>query len=291
MSHVSIDRISILKDRALMFSGARDFFMKKGVLEVDVALLAQSAPIDVHIDLVEATCSQKPSYLHSSPEYGMKRLLAEGIGDIYQMSHVFRDGERGERHLPEFTMVEWYRLGISFEQMIQETIEFLQLFLEGKSVESLTWREAFETFGKKLPEEIQDKDHFFAFEVEPHLGRNGFTILKDFPAEQAALAKVRFNGNERVAERFEIFYHGMELANGYHELTDPSEQKKRIEEANLVRQSLGKKSYPIDQYFLSALRKGIPDCCGVAVGFDRLMMLRHAVKDIQEVVPINWRET
>lgn len=286
-----INKVAILRDRAHMLATSRQFFSEREVLEVDVPLLSKSAPIDVHIDLVEATCCQKSSFLHSSPEYGMKRLLADGIGDIFQLSHVFRDGELGDKHHPEFTMVEWYRHGFSFEKMIEETLDFLRLFLPVEKVTTLTYREAFQKIGGKAYEEVEDRDAFFAFEIEPYLGHDCFTVILDFPVQEAALAQIRWNGKEHVAERFEISYRGMELANGYHELADFQDQKRRLEEANKKRETLGKAFYPIDHYFLSALQKGIPDCCGVAVGFDRLMMLRHDIKEIQEVIPFSWDKT
>jgi len=251
-------------------------------------MLYRGACIDTHIDLISATCCGCQGYLHSSPEYGMKRLLSEEMGDIYQLSHVFRDGELGERHHPEFTMVEWYRMGVSFEAMIQETLDFVRLFLAVTTSEEFTYREIFEAFTGHSPEEIEDHDAALAFTIEPQLGKEKLTVIKDFPPEKAALAKTRWNGKEFVAERFEIYYQGIELANGYHELTDPMEQRRRLEASNAERQRLGKSQYPLDEQFLKSLEKGIGDCCGVAVGFDRLMMIRHQVKDIREVLPFTW---
>lgn len=239
MSLELANRLDVLRDRANCLAKARTFFAKRGVLEVDVPILSQAGSVDVHIDLIEAQCCRKTYYLHSSPEYGMKKLLAEGIGDIFQISHVFRDFERGENHSPEFMMVEWYRIGFTFEQMIQETLEFATLFL----------------------------------------GEETFDVVSVFPEEEAALAQI---GPDGMAERFEIFCRGIELANGYHELIDPKEQKSRLEEGNKKREALGKCRYPIDHDFLAALEKGIPDCCGVAVGFDRLMMLRNDLKKLDD---------
>lgn len=264
-----------------MLAEARTFFAKRKVLEVDVPILSQRASVDAHIDLLQATCLGKKAFLHSSPEYGMKRLLAEGIGDIYQISHVFRSDERGERHNPEFTMVEWYRCGLSFEEMIEESVGFIQLMLNSESdFEWLTYEEVFIRYLGFYPQTSDERDRLFAFEVEPHLGA---TIICGYPPEQAALARVE-NG---LAKRFEIFCQGVELANGYHELIDPIEQKKRFEEANTHRVALGKTAYPIDYNFLEGL-SSLPDCCGVAVGFDRLMMLRHRVLSIEEILPFVW---
>lgn len=268
-----------------MLSLSRAFFQKKGVLEVDVPLLTQKAPIDLHIDLIQAVCSGKSCYLQSSPEYPMKRLLAEGIGDIYQLSHVFRDGECGGRHNPEFSMVEWYRHGFSFGKMIEETVEFIRLFLPFvSSVDYVTYDEVFAPYATSS----QDKDYIMAFEIEPKLGVEKFTILTDFPPEQAALAKVIEKEGKKVAERFEIFYQGMELANGYHEVTSAREVEQRCITANQQRRALQKPVYPIDTYLIEALEKGIPDMCGVACGFDRLLMLQLKATHISEVLPFSW---
>lgn len=279
MSLALINKIEILKDRALMLAKARAFFKEREILEVDVPILSWEASVDLHIDLVEAHCCGKLGYLHSSPEYGMKRLLAEGVGDIYQLSHVFRDYERGSKHTVEFTMAEWYRLGFTFKEMMEETIEFIHLFLNRQQVEILTYKEAFLRYSGKFPSSMEERDALYAFEIEPHFGQDCLTVIIEFPPEQAALAKLGDNG---MAERFEIYGGGMELANGYHELIDSQEQRARLEMANKERQAHGKKQLPIDQPFLKAFDIGLPDCCGVAVGFDRLMMLRHQLEEIRE---------
>jgi elongation factor P--(R)-beta-lysine ligase len=282
MSLVSINKIDILKDRGSLLAKARSFFAQRKILEVDVPIINHSASIDVHIDLVHAVCCGKRAFLHSSPEYGMKRLLAEGIGDIYQISHVFRDGEQGDKHTVEFTMAEWYRMGFSFQQMIEESVDFIRLFLDSlpTAYELLSYSEVFLRFTKHYPPSVEERDHVYAFEVEPHLGKESLTVVVGFPPEQAALAQIGADGR---AERFEIYYKGIELANGYHELIDPQEQRFRLIQANAERKKLGKQVLPIDEAFIDALTKGLPDCCGVAVGFDRLMMLRHQLEDIREV--------
>ncbi len=271
-----------------MFAKVRKFFAMREVMEVDVPMLSQSGPVDLYIDLIEAKACGTTAYLHSSPEYGMKRLLSEGISDIYQLSHVFRDSEVSERHNPEFTMCEWYRIGFSFEQLMEETLEFIRLFLSVPEQEVLTYEEAFLKYAGKAPVDCEDQDYTLAFEIEPKIGREGFTVICDFPAEKAALAKTSWNGREWVAKRFEVFYRGLELANGYHELVDPVEQEKRLLQSNQERQALKKPPYPIDYAFLKALEKGLPESCGVAVGFDRLMMLRHNATHINEVIPFAW---
>ena len=258
-----------------MFAAVRDFFACRNVMEVDCPILSASASVDEYIDLITAKYLKKTCYLHSSPEYGMKRLLADGSGDIYQMSHVFRDGEQGSRHNPEFMMVEWYRCGFSYKEIIEETCDFIRVFVGNKKSVTITYDEAFQKYCNKKGEDLT---YLFATEVEPSLDPNILTVIKDFPKEQCALAKIEGN----IARRFEVFYGGMELANGYQELTDHQEQHQRLLESNKRR----KIPLPIDNLFLQALEKGLPECCGVAVGFDRLMMLRHSVKDISDILTI-----
>lgn len=300
-----------------MFAKVRQFFLERRILEVDCPIISAKASVDAHIDLIPATYASKETrYMHSSPEYGMKRLLSEGIGDIYQLSHVFRDGEFGQKHNPEFMMAEWYRQGISFEMMIQETCDFVRLFVGDLPHEVLSYREVFRRYAgidyfsltekellcflkeKSVPFypgiEEEEKDALLNLIlgtlIEPHLGQDSLFVLAHYPASQAALARTCVKEQEQVAERFEIYYRGIELANGYHELTDVEEQEKRFISANAQRQKLGKTSLPIDDNFLKALRQGLPDACGVAVGFDRLMMLRHHKKHLKDVIPFDWSE-
>lgn len=296
-----------------MFATVRNFFKERGVIEVDCPILSAHAAVDAHIDLIVTSSPSGARYLHSSPEYGMKRLLVDGIGDIYQLSHVFREGECGIKHNPEFMMAEWYR-AISFSEMIEETVDFTRLFLGDLPFTTITYRDAFLKFSgfdyltitiEELLLYLQDNNiptyEDIAIEgkeallnlilgavIEPNLGREGLCVLAYYPASQASLAQIQRRGDEEVGERFEVYYQGMELANGYHELADPIEQRKRFEQANAQRQQLGKQTLPIDNYFLAALAKGLPDYCGVAVGFDRLMMLRHQTSHIADVIPFVW---
>lgn len=241
----------------------------------------------------------------------MKRLLSEGVGDIYQLSHVFRDGECGAKHNPEFMMVEWYRLGFSLQEMIVETFSFVELFLGVMPKKILSYRKAFLQYAHIDPFEasiaellayvhqidplIQSDDrdellnYILALQVEPHLGKGELVALSYFPPSQAALAKTTEHEGVRVAERFEVYVEGVELANGYHELQDAKEQLLRLEESNTQRVQLKKAPLPIDYHFIEALNKGIPTCSGVAVGFDRLMMLRHKQKEISAVMPFSWQ--
>lgn len=300
-----------------MLKKARAFFDARGILEVDCPMLSQAAPIDVNIDIMQVRSCQN-GYLHSSPEYGMKRLLSAGIGDIYQISHVFRGGETGPLHNPEFTMAEWYRHSLCFEEMIAETLDFMRLFLGDMPEERLSYRETFQKFldidytnatcedlincGKKHGLELSsdasswNKDTLLqllvGFLIEPHLGKENLFVLQYFPSTQAALSKtITLENGEHVGCRFEIYHHGMELCNGYHELTDPVEQRKRLIVANQERMKAGKEELKIDEHFLKALELGLPECCGVAVGFDRLLMLKHGLKELKNVLPLIWNES
>lgn len=302
-----------LRDRSHLLTKSRLFFAERQVLEVDCPAITKAASIDAHIDLIAVCQESHKRYLHSSPEYGMKRLLSEGSGDIYQLSHVFRDGEYSDKHNPEFMMAEWYRLNYTFEEMIHETAEFIRLFLGNIPLHIISYREAFQKYVRidylhaSIPDllhclqaheiipypgiEAEGKDALLNLIlgtlIEPHLGQNELCALAYYPASQAALAKTHQRDEELVAERFEIYFKGLELANGYHELVDASEQRKRLIESNFHRQQLGKETLPLDEHFLKALKNGLPDCCGVAVGFDRLMMLRHS-QPISEVIPFPW---
>jgi elongation factor P--(R)-beta-lysine ligase len=311
----SSNKIAVLRDRSEMLSKARAFFSERGLIEVDCPILSSSASVDAHIDLIPALDVQgEKRYLHSSPEYGMKRLLSEGMGDCYQLSHVFRQGEYGRKHNPEFMMAEWYRIGFTFQELIEETLEFIRLFVGPLPQEVISYREALLKYAgfdymtmstEHLLHYLQDKEiHVYqeALEegkdgllniilgsiVEPCLGIDKLCALSHYPSTQAALAKTIFRGEEKTAERFEVYYQGIELANGYHELADPMEQELRLIEANAARKQMGKETLPIDYKFLSALKKGLPDCCGVAVGFDRLIMLRHKASSLANVIPFDW---
>lgn len=315
MSPALMHKIEILQDRAACLRQARDFFFEKGVIEVDCPLITREASVDAHIDLIPVIyLGQETRYLHSSPEYGMKRLLADGMGDCYQLAHVFRDGEYGVKHNPEFMMAEWYRLGMPFEPFIEETVDFIRLFLGALPSKIISYREAFENYLNVNPFQATEKEllalldeHRIAYYssavdegkdallnlllgtlIEPKLGSGELTVLAYYPSTQAALAKTRVLNGDLVASRFEVYYKGVELCNGYHELQDAGEQRKRLEESNEHRIRLGKSPLPIDEAFLQALERGMPSACGVAVGFDRLMLLRHEAKSLAEVLPFDW---
>ena len=299
---------SLLRDRAQLLKKVRAFFDERGILEVDTPLLSPFAPIDTHIDLFEVKLSETQiGYLHSSPEYGMKRLLSEGSGDIYQLSHVYRKGEYGKLHSPVFTLIEWYRINSNYSSFIEETLDLFCLFLGPLPHETLTYQTAFQKFLQIDPfntsittllEAAQNHNlhlkeqpinsllnELWGCLIEPQLGQKILTIIHDYPASQAALAQTIEKQGLHIAERFEIYYQGIELANGYHELRDAEEQRRRLEQANRERQSLKKSPLPLDPHFLAAL-ENLPDCYGIAVGFDRLMMLRHKLTEIHSTLAL-----
>jgi lysyl-tRNA synthetase class 2 len=279
---------SRVKLRASFLAKARAFFAERGVTEVDPSALVKHPPNDAHIDCFAVDGG---GYLHTSPEYAMKRLLAAGSGDIFYLGHVFRKEEQGPIHLPEFTMAEWYRIGISFPQMIDETADFLRLFLGRLHLEHITYRTAFEKYVgidyssisltelQKLTDSQWPREtclhYLLAHKIEPFLGQGHLSALIDYPPTEAALACTLEKNGEEVAERFEIYYQGIELCNGYHELNNADEIRRRFEAYNKGRQT----PYPLDEEFLAALPH-LPDCCGVALGFDRALMLHQGLKDI-----------
>jgi len=284
-------RIGTVKQRAAKLAAVRAFFSERTVLEADTNMLSHAAPVDAHIDVMQVDMgNSKTGYLHTSPEYGLKKLLAAGSGDIYQLGHVFRAEEESPLHSPEFTMLEWYRVGMPYQTFIKETLELFRLFLGPLLAETLTYKQAFSLhagidihedlaphtlpFSEKAPTWDRDTqlNLLFSHLIEPKLGQNKLTAITDWPSSQAALAKTNTVNGETVAKRFEIYFKGIELANGFDELTDPLEQRTRLENENQKRLALGKNTLPIDEEFLKALET-LPECCGVAVGFDRLMLL------------------
>jgi lysyl-tRNA synthetase class 2 len=294
-----------------MLGQVRSFFKIRHVLEIDCPSLVRCPPIDANIEVMQVSIADTEiGYLHTSPEYAMKRLLADGLGDIFYLGHVFRKGESGDRHNPEFTMIEWYRTAIPFRQLIDETCELIQLFIGSFPTRLMSYRQAFQTYtgidpfsDADLPEIARhlgietpadsvkwERDTWLhlilSHAIEPSLGRNEITVLCDYPPSQAALAQIIEKDGIHVAERFEAYFNGIELSNGYHELADATEQRRRFQDENVRRQLQGKESYPLDELFLSALETGLPDACGVSVGFDRLMLIRHKAQAIQSILPM-----
>jgi elongation factor P--(R)-beta-lysine ligase len=301
----------VLEARARLLSRVRELFRNRGVLEVETPLLGAAAATDLHLDsLVCRRTSAQGSdlYLQTSPELHMKRLLAAGSGPIFQLGKAFRGGESGARHNPEFTMLEWYRPGFDHHALMDEVEELLGDLLGAPTAERFTYREAFERFVGLDPHCAGDRElaraaeeHGIAFGgepptdvdtwrqlllsqvIEPHLGRGRPSFVFDFPASQAALARIR-PGRPPVAERFEVFLEGVELANGYHELVDAAEQEARALRDLEERRARGLPELPLDRRLLAALESGLPPCSGVALGFDRLVMLAVGAKEIAEVL-------
>ena len=292
--------LKTLHARGEMLSRVRAFFSQRNVLEVDTPILSRTAPVATHIDVMTIHfVNGERGYLHTSPEYAMKRLLSEYPIDIYQLCHVFREGESSERHNPEFTMIEWYRMGFSLEKLILETLEIIELFIGTHKPTYFTYRDLFLHYCGFDPFHATQQDfphtnwtvdnwldYTMSFEIQPQM--KGLIVVQNFPPSQAALAKLKQDGPSMVAERYEIYFNGLELANGFHELTDPIEQRRRFENDLKDRAAQGKPSLPIDEHFLEALKKGLPACSGVAVGFDRLLMLQQNASSLAAVVPFTW---
>jgi lysyl-tRNA synthetase class 2 len=255
--------------------------------------------------------NKKTFYMQTSPEFHMKRLLAAGMGSIYQINKAFRTDEQGRFHNPEFTMLEWYRVGFNHHQLMDEMDELLQLVLAVPQAIRLTYAEVFEEFcglnphiasihelrdaakqcDLKVNDLGNDKDDWLfllmSHIIEPQLGKSVPVFIYDFPASQAALAKIQ-TSHIPVAERFEVYFKGIELANGFHELTNAEEQKKRFLQDIEEREQKNLPVVPLDDYFIEALSSGLPNCAGVALGIDRLIMLACQCSSIDEVISFSW---
>lgn len=304
--------INNLRARARVLANIRHFFAEREVLEVETPVLSKCAVSDPFIDSLEVSFGFQPGiederlYLQTSPEYAMKRLLAAGSGDIYQMAKVFRNGESGRKHNPEFTMLEWYRLGFDDHQLMAEVAALVKTVVPELPVRYLSYAELFEQelgldpHGTTLeqlqqacrahvdaPFDDDDRDTWLnllmSHVLEPRL--RGAVFIHSYPASMAALAQVREDDKGRqVAARFELFVDGVELANGYHELTDAAEQARRLEADQQQRAALGLPQRPLEQRLVQALESGMPDCAGVALGVDRLVMLALGVDNLDQVV-------
>jgi lysyl-tRNA synthetase class 2 len=301
MTYAAGATTEVLRLRALMFARIRSFFAARGVLEVDTPALSSAGVSDPALSSVIAnlrSLGAQPHYLHTSPEYAMKRLLVAGSGDIYQICRVFRDDELGRWHQPEFMLLEWYRLGWDEEQLMLEVealfddlVAALPTARWEPSVQ-VSYAQAFRTFlgsdpsagqgelveqlralGVDVPRELtQDAllDLAFSTSVAPRFPPRALTFVNDFPVSQAALARIKPQ-TPPVAARFEVFAGGIELANGFAELTDAAEQRRRFDTDVRERIRRGLSTPPLDEAFLSALERGLPACAGVAVGLDRLL--------------------
>ena len=297
-----------------MLNSIRQFFHCKNVMEVETPLLASAGVTDPHL-INFNTEYHLPGeseganlYLQTSPEYAMKRLLCAGSGSIYQICKAFRNEEQGRFHNPEFTILEWYRTGFDHWQLMDEMEELISMLLHTKPFQRLSWQQAFiNHLGfDPLPEDDETlkavckqqgfadfverqepRDTLlqllFSHVIEPKIGQSRPCFVYHFPASQAALARIS-ETDHRVAERFELYYRGIELANGFHELNSAKEQQQRFEQDNALRVSMGLAEAQIDHHLIDALHAGLPDCAGVALGLDRLLMLLTDTKDIDEVL-------
>jgi lysyl-tRNA synthetase class 2 len=272
-------QLLIARDRVLR--ELRAFFFEAGFIEVETPLVVPSPGLELHLDAVRA---EPGGWLITSPEYQMKRLLAAGMPRIFQICKCFRRGELGPHHNPEFTMIEWYRSPGSSEDIMDDCDALLARVLGLPPAERISMRDAFARWADSpMPSDAESFWGPYLEKVEPHLGRERPTILYEWPVVLGALAR-RKASDPTVVERFELFAGGLELANAFGELTDPVEQRARLEADLGERRRLGKEIYPIDERFLAALDEGLPPSAGVALGLDRLVMLVVGAKRIRDVL-------
>ncbi|MDY7218695.1 EF-P lysine aminoacylase EpmA [Denitrificimonas sp. JX-1] len=296
---------SALVARQQLYRNIREYFYNRDVLEVETPLLCQAPVADPNITPIQAD----QRWLHTSPEYAMKRMLCAGYGDIYQICKVFRQGEAGKRHNPEFTMLEWYRVGWSLPQLMDEVADLLKILLSERfnplPCLHLSYAQAMQTYaqldihhcsanqisalGQQLANADLDLnrdgwlDIIMSHQVEPALPKNTLVFISEFPASQAALARLANNAEGiTIAQRFEVFFNGMELANGYHELTDAKQQLERF------KHELQDTQRPHDAHLISALEYGLPDCSGVALGLDRVLLHLLNAQHIAQIISFDW---
>ena len=305
-----------LKRRAAMLAELRAFFAERGVLEVETPLLSAETTLDPHLDPLSSRVDapgieRRRMYLQTSPELAMKRLLAAGSGSIYQVCKAFRGGERGRWHNPEFTILEWYRVGWDVHRLMREVAALIETLLAGSrrlqpavyaSYADLLHRHAgvdpYDSSTEALRQAVEDTaspvdtggldrddllSRLFGERVEPRFAPDRVTVVFDYPASQAAMARLNAS-DPRTAERFEAYVGEIELANGYGELRDPAEQRQRLENDLASRRETGRPLAPMPSRFLAALESGLPPCAGVALGFDRLLGLELGAGSIDELV-------
>lgn len=317
--HSPTSTIEHLRRRAHFINQIRQFFESRGFFHVETPLLSHDTVVDRHLHPIRVAAAEihpgradaPPLFLQTSPEFGMKRLLAAGADSIYQIGKAFRGGEIGSRHNPEFTILEWYRVGDDYAAGRRLLGEFASTLLGRPAAEEISYRALFQQRLKVDPDtaeirhlrecceacgmelstssrEETDRDEWLNLLMgqilEPELGREAPCIVYDWPPSQAALAQIR-SGPSPVAERFELFVDGVELANGYHELRDAEELLRRNREVNRQRQSDGAPLLPETNRLVEAMQAGLPPCCGVAVGVDRLWMVASGSETIAEVIP------
>lgn len=306
----------VLRLRSELLRRTREFFHTRGFLEVETPILSQDVVVDRHLDPLAVVLPddvRRPQigqnyWLQTSPEFGMKRLMASGAEAIYQITKVFRGGEQGRLHNPEFTMIEWYRRGDSYLDGMNLLADLAMCLFEMPKVERMSYADAFHKHvgidpHRATDAELLDRvraaqivvpqserverdlllDLLLTERIDPHLGTDAPLVLYDYPASQSALAQVRAT-DPPVAERFELYWRGVELANGYHELLDPQILRDRNAAANLARKADGKPQLPVESRLLDAMEHSLPACCGCALGFDRAVMLAAGKSCLADVL-------
>ena len=303
-----------LRARAALLEKIRAFFNSRNILEVETPLLCGSGITDPSIEplIVETGASvDVPRYLQTSPEYAMKRLLASGSGPIFQVCKAFRDGEAGARHNPEFSLLEWYRPGFDHHQLMTEVAELVCECLGSQPVQRFSYRDLFLRYldmdpfastASELESVARSKldvdfsscdrdlwlDLIMSHIIEPELADQGLVFVYDYPASQAALACIATEDGVEMGQRFELYVNGIELANGYRELTDSGEQRARFVADNEKRLLRGQPERPLDELLLAAMADGLPPCSGVALGIDRMLMFVTGASDIRDVLAFDW---
>lgn len=298
--------LQVIRERARIYRQIRSFFNTRGCLEVDTPTLMPTTTTDAQIASIEVTGVDRPLYLQTSPEYAMKRLLAAGCGSIFQIAHAFRRGESGHLHHTEFSLLEWYRVGYDYQQLMDEMellittlslrqcsftrISYRDLFSKtlNLNIDGISLRDLQRLCCDRVPgvdgsslDHQQCLDLLLGSVIAPTM--QGYQFVYDYPISQAALARAS-NDDAGVAERFELFHDGVELANGFSELTDSAEQRLRFEQDNALRLARGLRQLPIDERLLAALESGMEDCAGVALGLDRLLMVLLELDSIDQVL-------
>ncbi len=309
--------VETLHQRSALLAKIRTFFRQRDVLEVETPSISRFPTVDLHLESFSVNTDEPAPlrYLITSPEYHMKRLICAGTGSIFQISKAFRRDECGRNHNPEFTILEWYRVGWDHWQLMSEIESLLDHLMNSGPADYLSYCEAFQQFMKIDPlsitleqflaicrefnlhspeflkSEAVERDerlnYLMGILIEPNLGKERPVFIYDYPATQANLAKLH-GDNPDLALRFEVYYRGLELGNGFYELTDADLQEKRFKDENQVRIQADKKDLPIDNLFISALESGMPDCSGVAMGVDRMIMLALGKSLVDDVMTFNW---
>ena len=303
-----------IRHRAELLFNLRRFFFERNILEVETPLLCSSGITDPSMEPFALSFDDArltPRFLQTSPEYAMKRMLAAFGEPVFQIAKAFRDGEVGSRHNPEFSLLEWYRPGFDHHQLMEEVADLVQGCLGLRPIEKYSYRQLFlerlevDPFTAPISRlEAVARDHLdpgslsgdrdlwldllMSHVLEPGLGDGTVCFVYDYPASQAALARVVRVEDVSVGQRFELYVDSMELANGYFELTDAVEQRQRFEHDGALRGARGQRDLPVDENLLAALEHGLPDCSGVALGIDRLLMLMTGASHIKDVLAFDW---